>query len=170
LTEEIEMWEIEVVDEQTILEIDTAWLKEVAQRTLAEEQVTAAEIVLAIVDDERIHEVNREHLQHDYPTDVISFAYSADESGKRVSELGIAPRGEGLVLDGELIVSAETAMRLAAEHHWSTSAELALYVVHGLLHLCGYDDQTPEERRHMRQREQEVLKIWDLTPHYESVD
>ncbi len=158
------MWEIDLVNQQNLLAIDQSWLVAVAEGTLAAEQVCAAEIVIAIVDDATIHAVNREHLQHDYPTDVISFVYSADESEKQIEELGTAPRGRGLVLDGELVVSAETAMRLAPEHHWQPEQELALYIVHGLLHLCGYDDLSDSERRHMRLRESEILSRWGMTP------
>lgn len=162
------MWEIELVNEQTLLDIDQEWLLTVAQMTLEAEEVAAAEIVLAIVDDAAIHVVNREHLQHDYPTDVISFVYSADESGRILDAHPNAPRGQGLVLDGELVVSAETALRLAPEHGWKPQEELALYIVHGLLHLCGYDDLTEGEKGHMRRREREILKLWGLTPHYDA--
>ncbi|HWL11165.1 MAG TPA: rRNA maturation RNase YbeY [Planctomicrobium sp.] len=164
------MWEIDLVNQQALLEFDREWLLSVAQKTLEVEQVDAAEIVIAIVNDETIHEVNREHLQHDYPTDVISFVYSADESGKRLDEAEFSPRGQGLVLDGELVVSAETAIRFAPEQGWKPEHELALYIVHGLLHLCGYDDQTEDERQRMRQREREILNNWRLTPRVDTVE
>lgn len=160
----IVMWEIDLVNHQDLLEIDPDWLLGVARETLEREQVDVAELVIAIVDDPAIHDVNREHLQHDYPTDVISFLYSVDESGRDLKSLGTAPRGQGLVLDGELVISAETAIRLAGEHHLRPEQELALYLVHGLLHLCGYDDLTPDEREKMREREQQILAIWDIVP------
>ncbi len=67
-------------------------------------------------------------------------------------------------LEGELIVSTETALREAAAHGWTPADELLLYVVHGLLHLCGYDDLTDEARPVMRAREREVLAGWQLVP------
>ena len=58
------------------------------------------------------------------------------------------------------------AAQRAAEYQWTPHEELILYLVHGLLHLCGYDDLTPAERRIMRAREKEILAYWNLTPHY----
>ena len=164
------MWNVELVNEQSLLSFDEDWFIAIAKETLKQEQVSAAELVVAIVDDPTIHEVNREHLQHDYPTDVISFVYSADESERNLSDLKNGPRGQSLVLDGELVISAETALRLAPEHGWEPAHELALYLVHGLLHLCGYDDLTDDEQRRMRQREREMLRIWGLEPHYDATE
>ena len=67
-------------------------------------------------------------------------------------------------VEGELIVSTETALREAAAHGWSPHDEVLLYVVHGVLHLCGYDDLTDEARPAMRVREREVLAGWQLVP------
>ena len=81
-----------------------------------------------------------------------------EEHSSRLAES--APRR----LEGELIVSTETALREAAAHGWTPADELLLYVVHGLLHLCGYDDLTDEARPVMRAREREVLAGWQLVP------
>jgi probable rRNA maturation factor len=119
------------------------------------------------VDDAEIHRVNQQYLGHDYPTDVISFPlhHSADEDET------IFPNVEGhnnspdfVTIEGELIVSTETARREATAHGWSPEAELLLYIVHGLLHLCGYDDIADEERPKMRNRERELLALWGLCP------
>ena len=67
-------------------------------------------------------------------------------------------------MDGELIVSTETAVREAHAHGWLAEDELILYVVHGLLHLCGYDDLTDDARPLMRSRERQMLALWELTP------
>src|SRR5690606_12002404 len=131
------MFEIPVSNRQTCLEIDEARLREVACETLRMEQIARAEVVIGIVDDATIHTLNRTHLNHDYATDVLSFVYEGDEH----------------VLDGEVILSAETAAREAAAFGWSPQGELTLYLVHGLLHLCGYDDQTDQDRQTMRARE-----------------
>ncbi len=70
------------------------------------------------------------------------------------------------MIEGEVIVSAEMALEMAAQYHWQGSDELCLYLVHGLLHLCGYDDLSPEEQIVMRRRERDILQFWNLTPHY----
>jgi probable rRNA maturation factor len=62
------------------------------------------------------------------------------------------------------VVSAETARRRAPEFGWPPHQELTLYLVHGLLHLCGYDDTTPGEEQLMRRRESEVLALLGLKP------
>ncbi|WP_164102369.1 rRNA maturation RNase YbeY [Candidatus Laterigemmans baculatus] len=103
-------------------------------------------IEIAVVDDPQIHELNRQFLQHDWETDVISFPYAC----------------EGEVLEGELIVSWETALRQAAGTNWPAATELALYVIHGTLHLAGMDDREAEDRRQMRIAEQRVLQSLGL--------
>ena len=98
-------------------------------------------VSVSIVDDETIHALNLEHLDHDWPTDVISFVFES-ESG---------------VVDGEIIASRDTAARCAATAGWSVENELLLYVVHGLLHLAGLDDLDEPSAAAMRVAEQECL-------------
>jgi probable rRNA maturation factor len=154
---------------------DHSFLKSVVDRVLNEERVRRATISLALVDDAKIHEINREFLGHDYPTDVISFRLNNEilpaasaQSEVACESTADVPRlrhGERLpFLDGELIVSTETAIREARAHGWSPRAELVLYVVHGLLHLCGYDDLTDAARPAMRNRERELLGFWGFSP------
>ncbi len=156
------MYEIEVTNEQDCLELAEDRLRDIVQRTLAAEQVRSAVISVAVVDDATIWRLNRRHLQHDYPTDVLSFLLESDP--ETVPETGL--RGAGRMIEGEVIVSAEMALQMAAQYHWQGADELCLYLVHGLLHLCGYDDLTPEEQIVMRHREREILQFWNLTPHY----
>lgn len=119
---------------------------------LVQEGVQDAEISVALVDDPEIHRVNREFLNHDFPTDVISFLLSALPPGRPQT-----PWPADFLLEGELVIGADTAVRDAAQHGWSPGAELILYAVHGLLHLCGYDDLTDDARPLMRNRERELL-------------
>ena len=134
--------QVELANTQCFFEVDPAALAGLVERVLRHEGVDRASISLAIVDDAAIHRINRSHLQHDWPTDVISFRLS-DESDPELA--------------GELIVSAEMARNTAAEIGADPAAELSLYVVHGLLHLCGYDDTTSEASAVMRTREAEAL-------------
>lgn len=158
-------YRVRVRRDESPLEILPRQVVEIVRRTLAAEQVASAEIDIAIVDDATIHRVNREHLQHDYPTDVISFAYNVTEADDEPAD--DAPLGAGLSIEGELVVSAETAIREAAVYGWAPAEELTLYLVHGLLHLCGHDDLNPEDQRQMRSRERAILQIFGLTPHYD---
>jgi len=134
--------EVEINDAQTHVALDHDRLRALVEGVLRGEGVSAASISLALVDDATIHRINREHLNHDEPTDVVSFVLSeADEPS----------------LSGELVVSTETAARVAAEIGAPPWNEVALYVVHGLLHLCGYDDLDAEAAALMRRREDEAL-------------
>lgn len=156
------MYDIEISNEQDQLELSADWLREIVQQTLTQEQVQAASISIAVVDNATIWRLNKRHLQHDYPTDVLSFLLDSDPEQPCSSGL----RGAGRRLEGEVIVSAEMAMQMAAQYHWRGADELCLYLVHGLLHLCGYDDLSAAEQLIMRQRERDVLRCWNLIPHY----
>ncbi len=156
-------YEIEVSDSQSCLAVDVPWIQARLQHVLRMQQVSAAQLSVAIVDDETMHRINQTHLQHDYPTDVLSFLYSETRPGTADST---GPRGAGKLLEGELVVSAQTALRESREFGWQAHDELTLYLVHGLLHLCGYDDLTDQEQSEMRAQEQAVLKSWGLIPHY----
>jgi probable rRNA maturation factor len=146
---------IDIADQQQQFVVDHSRLRQAIVRVLTDEQIESAEISLALVDDPTIHQLNREFLGHDYPTDVISFRLDSDET------VSLHPESH---LHGELIVSTDTAVREAAAHGWLPDDELLLYVVHGTLHLCGYDDLTDEARPVMRGREREVLAHWQLVP------
>ena len=112
--------------------------------------VERAEIGVSLVDDRRIAAVHRRWLGVAGPTDVITFDLSA----------GGGPRAAGLA--GDLVVSTETARRVARAVGWTAHRELAYYVVHGLLHLAGYDDHAPADRRVMRARERVVMRACGL--------
>ncbi|MBU6238484.1 MAG: rRNA maturation RNase YbeY [Planctomycetes bacterium] len=110
-------------------------------------QWNAGQISLAIVDDPTIQEINRQYLNHDYPTDVISFDLS-DENANQHDEP---------YLEGEVIVSWQTAQRVASENQWDPALELLLYVIHGMLHIVGLDDSSPSQSQQMRERERHYM-------------
>lgn len=152
------MYEIEVADQQQCLTIDENFVRNIVRQTLETEQVASAIISVAIVDNAQIHELNRQYLNHDYETDVLSFLLdeSRDSSVIQSDEM---PRGAGRSIDGEIIVSAEMAIEMATDYDWEAVDELTLYLVHGLLHLCGYDDLTADELPIMRARECDVFEV-----------
>lgn len=158
------MFQIDFSNQQTAIDVDEAFLIEVARQTLAEEQVVEAEISIAILDDATIRPINRDYLDHDYPPDVLSFPL--EESCLRPASAG-APRGAGKGLSGEILIGGEEAARAAPRFGWPVRNEMALYLVHGLLHLCGYDDHDADEQRLMRDREQVCLKVHGIVPSYD---
>lgn len=151
---------ITISDEQTLMRIDHSLIEQTAHAVLMAEQVAAAEIDIALVDDAKIHAINRKYLNHDEPTDVISFALGGTQ-WNAVATVGDPAEH----LEGQLVISVETAIRAAGEYGWEPIDELRLYVVHGLLHLCGYDDLTTTDQTAMRERERAILQSCGLMPH-----
>ncbi|WP_165224320.1 rRNA maturation RNase YbeY [Aquisphaera insulae] len=135
--------DVDISNTQRFLGVDAGRLAELARAVLRGEGVSEASISIALVDDATIHRINRQHLDHDWPTDVISFVLSE-------------PADPGLV--GELVISAEMARSTAAELSEDPDSELELYVVHGLLHLCGYDDTSDGPAAAMRERQRDILE------------
>jgi probable rRNA maturation factor len=101
-------------------------------------------VSLLVTDDAEIRRINREALGHDYATDVVTF------------DLGDGD-GDDDVREGEIVVSDEYATTEAAEAGHEPATELLFYVCHGLLHLAGYDDDTPTKRRRMLARQARYL-------------
>ena len=134
--------QILIADEQSSLAVEHSRLREAVLSVLVVSDYESATISLAIVDDPTIHEINRNFLQHDYPTDVLSFVLAADKTH----------------LEAELVVSTETAIRNAQEHDWPAENELLLYLVHGTLHLVGYRDEEPNDIEQMHRAEAMHLK------------
>lgn len=126
---------------ETDVAVDERQITRAVCWALADTPYDEATISVAIVDDETIHQLNRQFLEHDYPTDVLSFTLEDDP-----------PR-----LEGEIIVSVDTARENGAEAGWSALDELLLYVVHGTLHLAGYRDKSAEDAAEMRSAEAATL-------------
>jgi probable rRNA maturation factor len=113
------------------------------------EGIHNAVISCAIVGDAEIHSLNRRFLQHDYPTDIITFPL------------------EDSPLEAELVISADTARRQAREYRVTMREECARLAIHGVLHLCGFDDVSENDRQVMKTREEFYLTQYrksDRTP------
>jgi probable rRNA maturation factor len=131
------------INYQTPVGDDRARYEQAALWVAKRYRIALFQVSIAIVDDATIHELNQEHLDHDWPTDVISFIFETDQKKKSV--------------EGEIVASSETATRLAADAGWRAEDELLLYVVHGLLHLAGLDDIEPQDQVEMRTAERDCL-------------
>jgi probable rRNA maturation factor len=118
--------------------------------------MTDSDISLAIVNDKVIADLHETWLGIPGPTDVLSFNLSSPEYAQP------SHHGKRHGIHGEIIASAETALREARVYSWSPEHELSYYLIHGLLHLVGYDDQTPSERISMRRKERSVMKAIGL--------
>jgi probable rRNA maturation factor len=148
------MARISITNPQEIVPIDRGRVRAIIRAVLDGENEENAEISVAFVDDDTIHRLNLRYLNHDEPTDVLTFPMSE-------------PNADWL--SGELVVGAEVARAQAEERGHNVQAELALYVIHGLLHLCGYGDKTAAEAAAMRERERHYLREMGLPDIVDSV-
>jgi probable rRNA maturation factor len=99
------------------------------------------DITLLFCDDTHILKMNKEHLNHDYYTDILTFDYCADNT-----------------ISGELLISWDTIQSNALKYKVDKQTELKRVVFHGVLHLCGYNDKNKEEKQLMRSKENECLE------------
>lgn len=136
---------VSLASPQEIIPLEYQRLKECARTVLAGEGIKEAKVTLAFVDDATIAGLNQRFLQHQGPTDVITFPYS-----------------RGKKLEGEVAIGVEVAQREAADRGHDVNTELCLYVIHGTLHLCGYDDRTKRGAAEMRSKERAYLKQLNL--------
>ncbi len=136
------MISVAVVDQQAYVRLPKRKIKEAVQVALESAGCRQGRITVALIDDASIQQLNRQFLQHDEPTDVLSFPMGRD----------------GRTVEGEIAVSAERAAAVAGQYGWSPEEELLLYVIHGALHLVGFDDGTPTQRQRMRQQETLCLR------------
>lgn len=117
----------------------TSWIKEVA----ALHHKKVGEIAYIFCSDEKILEVNRTYLQHDYYTDIITFDYTEKDK-----------------ISGDLFISLETVATNAQQFQSSYDQELHRVIIHGILHLCGINDKGPGEREIMEAAENQALQIY----------
>jgi probable rRNA maturation factor len=129
--------------------LSEARLESVARRVLEGEGVDAAELSVTVTDDETVRSLNREYAGEDAVTDVLSFSQREGE------EFATPPGGASPL--GEVIIAYPQAAQQAGEQEQSVDEEVARLLVHGILHLLGYDHAQPEEERRMRAREEELV-------------
>src|SRR3954453_6413014 len=128
------MGKTSIASPQTVVELARGHFRAVVRAVLDGEDVGDAEISLAFVDDATIHRLNKRFLDHDEPTDVLSFPLSEPNAKK---------------LQGELVIGPEVGLAQGKERGHDVKAELTLYVIHGLLHLCGFDDHDEAGAKNM---------------------
>jgi probable rRNA maturation factor len=145
-----------LIDAEFKKQVKSGWLKNIARQVQAAENVSAkSEMGLVITGDEKIHELNLKYLEEDRPTDVLSFPMNEHltDSPAFVS----VP--DGKVHLGDIMISYPTAARQAEEHRHLVEREITILLIHGILHLLGYDHDIPERETVMRKREAAILKM-----------
>ena len=126
--------------------LDEETVRAAIARTVEGEGFTIQELNIVLADHAAVHDLNREWLGHDYETDVVSFILDEAAPTQRF-------------VDGEVYVDLDTAAERADEFGATFQQEALRYVVHGLLHLMGYDDATEKERAAMRALENRYLGV-----------
>ena len=151
MLEEIEIF----VEEEFRGLVDEGWVRRIAQTVLKAEGVAPPyEVSLVFTDSETVQQLNRDYRGVDEPTDVLAFHMLPQ---KEVDDSFALPP-DGVTRLGEVIISYPQAVEQAKEQGHSPEREVALLVIHGILHLLGYDHEEPEEESKMREREIELLE------------
>jgi probable rRNA maturation factor len=122
--------------------IDVRLLEKIAAATLEELEMEAAELSIVLVSAKEMAALNEKFLQHEGPTDVITFDYAEGTNG----------------LSGEIFICAEVAEKQAKEFKTSWQSEVVRYVAHGILHLAGHDDLSPVARKKMKKEEGRLVR------------
>ncbi len=144
------------IDPGLKISLDKGWIRNIVLEALKTEGIVGpVEMGVAIIDDDRMQELNRTYRNVDEPTDVLSFHMPPYMEQK--SELTfIIPPDKARHL-GDVLVSYPRAMQQAQEQGCELEQELALLIIHGVLHLLGYDHELPREGRRMKAREKTIL-------------
>jgi probable rRNA maturation factor len=148
--------EIEIsVDEEFRGVMDGSWVKKIVRQVLKAERVTPPyEMSLVFTDSETVRQLNRDYRGVDESTDVLAFSMLPQKGTD--SSFPLPP--DGVTRLGEVIISYPQAAEQAKEQGHSPERELALLVIHGILHLLGYDHEEPEAENKMRERERELME------------
>ncbi len=128
--------------------VTVRWARSTARKILKALGWKKAALSLFFVSDRKIRVINRKHLRHDWPTDVISFS----QIEGRKSPAAAAP------MMGDIVISLDTAARQAREWGNPFLYEVAFYLCHGILHLMGHDDGTPAKRNRMLNKQARLLR------------
>jgi len=136
---------------------EVGWLQWVAEQVLvAQNAGSEVELGLVITGQERVQQLNLSYLGRDRPTDVLAFS-ATEEIGADLPPFVAPP--DGVLHLGEVIISYPQAVIQAGEHHHSVKKEIAILIIHGILHLLGYEHDKPELESIMSAREQEILSL-----------
>lgn len=124
-------------------DIDVEKTKKWIEKIISIQNKKTGDIAYLFCNDAKILEVNKEYLQHDYYTDIITFDYCEDD-----------------IISGDLLISLDTVKSNADLFSSQLQQELLRVIIHGIFHLCGYGDKTEDEEKHMRKLEDKALELY----------
>jgi probable rRNA maturation factor len=119
-------------------------VKRIIEKVISEEGKNSGDLYFILTDDKTVRKINVEFLNHNYYTDVISFNNSWDDE-----------------ISGEIYMSIDTIKRNAVNYNVSLKEELVRVLIHGVLHLCGYEDKNDIEKSEMTKREDHWLDVYN---------
>ncbi len=137
---------IEVRFKRGVQGVSASWIRRLAASALRLEKTKRRLVSILLTDNKEIRRLNRDFLKHDYATDVISFWCEEGKLFGRESDYL-----------GDIVVSVQMARSFSKKLKIPFKEELARYVVHGVLHLLGYDDRNPRDREEMHKRQETIL-------------
>ena len=149
-----------LIDEDFEGYLEVSWLQSVVEQVLiAQDASSKVELGLVITNQERVQQLNRSYLGRDEPTDVLAFPMLPEPlaTGESEASSPFVQPPDGVLHLGEVIISYPQAVIQAEEHQHSIKKEIAILIIHGVLHLLGYEHDKPELERQMKTREQEIL-------------
>jgi probable rRNA maturation factor len=155
------MHEINIhIDPEFKLSIKKRWVKGLVANILDALKISIpTEIGIVITGNKRIQMLNREYRDKDQPTDVLSFTMLAEEGGIE-QDLPFVPAPDGVSHLGEIVISYHQALLQANERGHAVEHEITLLLIHGMLHLAGYDhEKSAIEERRMKRKEKAVLSM-----------
>lgn len=140
---------LSLYNEQSTFPVDRSWIESIVTQVLKDEDVTTDEVIIHFVDVPKICQLHEDFFDDPSPTDCISFPMDREKT-------------EEHSILGEVFVCPEIAKEYVESHGGELKREVSLYVIHGLLHLIGYDDIEDDDRQEMRSRETHHLtKLFD---------
>jgi probable rRNA maturation factor len=140
------MSEILIAHDHGGLRLDTDVIRSVARRVVAGENGALVSLSIVLADHDSVADLNKRYLGREYNTDVLAFSLSDEDESARI-------------VDGEIYIDLDTAAERAPEFGVTYIEEAHRYIIHGILHLLGYDDATPEEKAEMGALEDRYLSI-----------
>ena len=141
--------EIQIRDHQKKLQLNPAQIKKIVRIILQHEEINDAELSFVFVTHQKISAFNKKYLKRNYATDVLAFE-SLGWQGEERNNKNLA---------GDIMISTDAVLKNHKLYGMSLAQELSLYVIHGILHLIGFDDHSKKDITKMRKKEDELMRV-----------
>jgi len=146
------------IDDKLAISLEDKWLKKIVKTSLEAANFSPpVEAGLFITDSETVQELNRKYRRKDKPTDVLSF-HTQQHTEQKDAEPAFVTAPDGIQHLGEVVISYPQAVIQAKQQRHGVKKELTILIIHGILHLLGYDHEQTKEGKIMRTKEEEILE------------